>query len=133
MTAVMYSAGLRIGEVCRLRYEDIDRKNMRIHICHSKSHTDRYAILSQTALELLTQYGLLMIDLWAGFFQSRHAGTIQTPLTPSISHAISVPMKSASDGNTAFPAILSDTLLAPIFIKTEQTCSPSNPCLDINL
>lgn len=56
MTAVMYSAGLRIGEVCRLRYEDIDRKNMRIHICHSKSRQDRYAILSKTALDLLTQY-----------------------------------------------------------------------------
>ena len=56
MTAVMYSAGLRIGEVCHLRYEDIDRQNMRIHICHSKSRSDRYAILSQTSLDLLTQY-----------------------------------------------------------------------------
>lgn len=56
MTAVMYSAGLRIGEVCQLRYEDIDRKNMRIHICHSKNRRDRYAILSQTAFDLLTQY-----------------------------------------------------------------------------
>ena len=30
MTAVMYSSGLRIGEVCHLRYEDIQRKNMRM-------------------------------------------------------------------------------------------------------
>lgn len=56
MVAVMYSAGLRIGEVCRLRYEDIDRKNMRIHITHTKGRNDRYAILSNMALELLTQY-----------------------------------------------------------------------------
>ena len=56
MTEFLYSAGLRIGEVCQLRYEDIDRKNMRIHICHSKSRQDRYAILSKTALDLLTQY-----------------------------------------------------------------------------
>ena len=56
MVAVMYSAGLRINEVCHLRYEDIDRRNMRIHICHSKARCDRYAILSQTALDLLTQY-----------------------------------------------------------------------------
>ena len=35
MVAIMYSAGLRIGEVCHLRYEDIDRKNMRIHISHN--------------------------------------------------------------------------------------------------
>lgn len=56
MTALMYSSGLRIGEVCNLRYEDIDRRNMRIHIRHSKSRQDRYAILSKMALDLLTQY-----------------------------------------------------------------------------
>ena len=56
MVGIMYSAGLRIGEVCRLRYEDIDRKNMRIHISHTKGRNDRYAILSQMALDLLTKY-----------------------------------------------------------------------------
>lgn len=56
MVALMYSSGLRIGEVCHLRYEDVSRKNMRIHICHSKSRKDRYAILSPAALELLTEY-----------------------------------------------------------------------------
>lgn len=56
MVAVMYSSGLRISEVCNLRYEDIDRKNMRIHICHTKSRQDRYAILSKAALDLLTEY-----------------------------------------------------------------------------
>jgi len=56
MVTVMYSAGLRIGEVCRLHYEDIDRTNMRIHITHTKGRNDRYAILSKMALELLTQY-----------------------------------------------------------------------------
>ena len=56
MVALMYSSGLRIGEVCHLRYEDISRKNMRIHICHSKSREDRYALLSPAALEILTEY-----------------------------------------------------------------------------
>lgn len=56
MVALMYSSGLRIGEVCQLRYEDVSRKNMRIHICHSKSREDRYAILSAAALDLLTEY-----------------------------------------------------------------------------
>jgi len=56
MCALMYSSGLRIGEVCRLRYEDIDRRNMRIHICSSKAREDRYAIMSKYALDLLTQY-----------------------------------------------------------------------------
>ncbi len=58
MTAVMYSSGLRIGEVCRLRYEDISRTNMRIHVRHAKNRSDRYAILSKNALDILTQYWL---------------------------------------------------------------------------
>lgn len=56
MVALMYSSGLRIGEVCSLRYKDIDRKNMRIHISHGKNRSDRYALLSKTALDLLTEY-----------------------------------------------------------------------------
>lgn len=56
MVAVLYSSGLRVGEVCRLHYSDIDRKNMRIHIQSSKSRNGRYAILSKMALDLLTEY-----------------------------------------------------------------------------
>ena len=56
MVALMYSSGLRIGEVCHLRYEDIQRKNMRINIRHGKNSTDRYAILSKRALDILTAY-----------------------------------------------------------------------------
>ena len=56
MVALMYSAGLRIGEVCSLRCEDIQRKNMRIHITHGKSRSDRFAILSGAALEILNRY-----------------------------------------------------------------------------
>ena len=51
MVALMYSAGLRVGEVCSLHYRDIQRKNMRIHIAHSKNRSDRYAVLSQKALD----------------------------------------------------------------------------------
>ncbi|MBR0410441.1 MAG: tyrosine-type recombinase/integrase [Eubacterium sp.] len=56
MTALMYSSGLRVGEVCSLRYEDIQRRNKRIHIRHGKNRSDRYAILSDHALEILTEY-----------------------------------------------------------------------------
>ena len=56
MVALMYSAGLRVGEVCSLHYRDIRRKNMRIHIAHSKNRSDRYAVLSQKALDILTDY-----------------------------------------------------------------------------
>ena len=40
MVALMYSAGLRIGEVCHLKYQDIERKKMRIHITHGKNRSD---------------------------------------------------------------------------------------------
>lgn len=56
MLALIYSSGLRIGEVCSLRYEDIDRKQRRIHISHAKNRSDRFAILSEYALKLLTTY-----------------------------------------------------------------------------
>jgi integrase/recombinase XerD len=56
MVSLLYSAGLRIGEVCHLQYKDIDRKNMRIHISHGKNRSDRYAVLSTQALTILTDY-----------------------------------------------------------------------------
>lgn len=56
MVALLYSSGLRAGEVRHLRYEDIQRGNMRIHITRSKSRCDRYAILSSNALDLLSDY-----------------------------------------------------------------------------
>ena len=56
MFAIMYSSGLRISEVVRLRYDDVSRTNMQIYIHESKTHTARYAILSQRALDILTEY-----------------------------------------------------------------------------
>lgn len=56
MIILMYSCGLRIGEVFRLRYEDISRANMKIHISRSKNRSDRYVPLSPFALHALTHY-----------------------------------------------------------------------------
>lgn len=56
MLVLMYSAGLRVGEVCSLRYEDVSRSRMQIHVTHGKNRSDRYAILSSTALDILIQY-----------------------------------------------------------------------------
>lgn len=56
MVSLMYSSGLRIGELCHLRYDDINRKKMRVHVTHGKNHYDRYAQLSSFALDILTQY-----------------------------------------------------------------------------
>ena len=56
IVAIMYSAGLRVGEVCNLKYSDISRKDMRIRIACSKSRSERFAVLSQKALAILTNY-----------------------------------------------------------------------------
>ena len=56
MVALMYSSGLRIGEVCNLRYEDINRSSMKVHIRHSKNRQERFAPLSKYALDILTEF-----------------------------------------------------------------------------
>lgn len=53
---LVYSAGLRVGEVVKLKSEDIDSKRMLIHIKGSKGRKDRYTLLSETTLETLRQY-----------------------------------------------------------------------------
>ena len=56
MMAVTYSSGLRVSETCRLRYEDILRSRKMIHVAKSKNRQDRYSILSDRCLEILTEY-----------------------------------------------------------------------------
>lgn len=56
MVSLLYSAGLRIGEVCRLKCSDIDRKHMRILISKGKNRSARYAKLSPKVLLLLETY-----------------------------------------------------------------------------
>ncbi|GER92649.1 integrase [hot springs metagenome] len=53
---LVYSAGLRVGEVIKLKPEDIDSKRMLIHIKGSKGRKDRYTLLSEMALEILRKY-----------------------------------------------------------------------------
>ncbi|SET76117.1 Site-specific recombinase XerD [Natronincola peptidivorans] len=53
---LIYSAGLRVGEVVRLKIEDIDSKRMLIHIRQGKGRKDRYTILSEAALNILREY-----------------------------------------------------------------------------
>ena len=51
-----YSAGLRVGEVVRLKVDDIDSDRMLIHIRQGKGRKDRYTILSEVALDMLRKY-----------------------------------------------------------------------------
>lgn len=56
MFATMYSSGMRVSEVIHLHYDDISRTNMQIHVRDTKNRMDRYTILSERNLALLTQY-----------------------------------------------------------------------------
>ncbi len=47
---------MRVGEVVRLKTEDIDSERKLIHIKGAKGRKDRYTLLSEKALEILKQY-----------------------------------------------------------------------------
>lgn len=75
---LVYSAGLRVGEVVKLRVEDIDSKRMLIHIRGAKGRKDRYTMLSETALQTLRQYwGQYKPEKWLfeGARVGRHVST----------------------------------------------------------
>ena len=54
--ALAYGSGLRVSEICALRVQDIDSKQMRVFVRNSKRDKDRYTILSQQCLEFLRDY-----------------------------------------------------------------------------
>lgn len=56
MLMLAYSAGLRLGEILRLRLADIDRERMQIRVEQSKGKKDRYTKLSSRFLVIYDQY-----------------------------------------------------------------------------
>ena len=54
--ALIYSSGLRVSEVAKLKICDICSDTMTIRVENAKHGTDRYTILSSTALKLLREY-----------------------------------------------------------------------------
>lgn len=56
MLLLVYSAGLRAGELINLRIDDIDGEQMRVFVRGGKGKKDRVTILSKKALETLRAY-----------------------------------------------------------------------------
>ena len=53
---VIYSAGLRLSEVCHLKVSDIDSQRMQIRVRQGKGMKDRYTILAKSTVGLLRLY-----------------------------------------------------------------------------
>lgn len=53
---LVYSAGLRVDEVVRLKHGDIDTQRRLIHVRGAKGRKDRYTLLSEAALGKLKLY-----------------------------------------------------------------------------
>jgi len=56
IVSLLYSAGLRRGELIRLKITDIDSKRMLIRVQDAKGNKDRYTLLSCRVLEELRSY-----------------------------------------------------------------------------
>jgi len=56
MISLMYSSGLRVSELCNLRYDDVTKSSMRVRVRKSKSRSEGFTQLSKITLELLTMY-----------------------------------------------------------------------------
>lgn len=56
MLLLIYSGGLRLGELLNLKIGDIDSESMKIHVKQGKGKKDRYIMLSKNALNLLRKY-----------------------------------------------------------------------------
>ena len=53
---LIYSAGLRVSEVVKLKPRDIDDERKLIHIKGGKGRKDRYTMLSEVAIEMIRRY-----------------------------------------------------------------------------
>lgn len=53
---LVYSSGLRVGEVVRLKVTDIDKDRMLLRVEQGKGRKDRYTLLSPVALEIVNKY-----------------------------------------------------------------------------
>ncbi|RMI14769.1 tyrosine-type recombinase/integrase [Sinorhizobium meliloti] len=78
-----YAAGLRVGEVCGLKVEDIDSSRMVIHVHHGKSSKARYVMLSVELLGILRSYWRLARP-GSFLFPGRDPGK---PIAPTVLNA----------------------------------------------
>jgi len=74
LLTLIYSAGLRVSEVCKLKLSDIDYDRKRVHVRESKNDRSRYVILSDLITRGLKQY-ILGAKPMVYLFNGRQKGT----------------------------------------------------------
>jgi integrase/recombinase XerD len=77
---ILYSSGLRVGEVVRLRPEDVDRDRGLLRVRSGKGGKDRFTLLSQRALKALDRHLIYRGEdagpwLFPGDRKGRHLNT----------------------------------------------------------
>lgn len=85
---LLYSLGLRVGEICRLETADVDISRMCVHVRQGKGKKDRYLPLARVSLPLLHLY-LKNYKPRKYFFYDSHPGE------QLISHRVSLILKEA--------------------------------------
>ncbi|MDA3866478.1 MAG: tyrosine-type recombinase/integrase [Salinivirgaceae bacterium] len=94
MFRLMYSSGLRRGELIRLTPEDIDTKDgkCRVRILRSKGNKDRYTVLSKKVLEELREY-YMTCHPKTYLFNGRYKS--QSMSSEGLRHALAAAVKKA--------------------------------------
>lgn len=54
--SVFYGTGIRLSELQHLKLSDLDRANLRLRVSHGKGNKERYTLLSEKLLVLLSAY-----------------------------------------------------------------------------
>jgi len=102
MTA--YAGGLRVGEACRLRPEDIDSTRMLIHVRLGKGKKDRFVMLSEQLLQVLRAYWKKVQPRGGWMFPGRKKGD---PLSrTAVGKALGVAAKKAGIKKRITPHLL---------------------------
>lgn len=76
--AIIYSSGLRVSEAVHLHYDDISRTNRQVHLHETKNRWERYSILSDRCLDVLTEYWFAYGKPRDILFPSKKTGTYIT-------------------------------------------------------
>ena len=102
-----FGAGLRVGEICRLRVDDVDPKRMVLRIRGSKRGRERYVMLSPLLLSAMRAYWKVARPSGPHLFRGRKPGTLLT--RAAVHKAIAAAARRAGLGKRVGPHTLRHT------------------------